>query len=377
MIKLKSVKFALVHVTKYTTWHFAVVNDSENYSTVVELTKGESSPSVASLLSQMIEGLIDKEIKDESVVEGLLGTDCTRDGRTDTAAALSALRTAVTQLQALQNNIPLSELLGRRINKSIEVYANINRGLLSTERTPQDFYIAAAKAISRGFKIVKCAPFDEVSPKDDPAKILELSRMGIDRVRAVRSAIGDKVKLLIDCHSRFDSRTAVTICEELSVYSIDWFEEPLEPQENPIALRNVASSISVPVAGGESGYGESFFKEIMSIGAVDIVMPDVKYCGGVLEAVRIGHCASRLQKKFSLHSPAGPVSLLASAQATSVVQDALALEHAIDEVPWRHELITPIEIIENGVMNIPQGVGLGCELNWDVVSKRGEIYDVC
>ena len=223
----------------------------------------------------MIEGLIDKEMKDESVVEGLLGTDCTSDGRTDTAAALSALRTAVTQLQALRNNIPLSELLGRRINKSIEVYANINRGLLSTERTPQDFYIAAAKAISRGFKIVKCAPFDEVSPKDDPAKILELSRMGIDRVRAVRSAIGDKVKLLIDCHSRFDSRTAVTICEELSVYSIDWFEAPLEPQENPIALRNVASSISVPVAGGESGYGESFFKEIMSIGAVDIVMPDI------------------------------------------------------------------------------------------------------
>lgn len=376
MIKLKSVKFALVHVTKYTTWHFAVVKDSENYSTVVEFTKGDSSPSVALLFFQMIERLIDKEIKDESVVEGLLGKDDTRDGRTDTAAALSALRTAVTQLQALQNNLPLSELLGGRINKSIEVYANINRHLLSTERTPQDFYLAAEKAISRGFKIVKCAPFDEVSPKDDSATILDSSSKGIDRVRAVRSAIGDKVKLLIDCHSRFDSRTAITICDELAEYSIDWFEEPLEPQENLIALRNVASSISVPMAGGESGYGESFFKEIMSIDAVDIVMPDVKYCGGVFEAVRIGRCASRLQKKFSLHSPAGPVSLLASAQATSVVHDALALEHAIDEVPWRHELVNPIEVVENGVLNIPQGVGLGCELNWDVVSHRGEIYDV-
>ena len=65
MIKLKSVKFALVHVTKHTTWHFAVVKDIENHSTVVEFTKGKSSPSVALLLSQMIEGLIDKEIKDE------------------------------------------------------------------------------------------------------------------------------------------------------------------------------------------------------------------------------------------------------------------------------------------------------------------------
>ena len=82
-----------------------------------------------------------------------------------------------------------------------------------------------------------------------------------------------------------------------------------------------------------------------------------------------------LQKKFSLHSPAGPVSLLASAQFSSAVENAFALEHAIDEVPWRHELITPFEVVEKGILRVPDGPGLGCELNWDVVLKRGEKYD--
>lgn len=375
MIKLKSVKFAQVPVTKYTTWHFAVVEDGKNCRTVVEFTRGDSSRPVALLISQMIARLVGKEIKDESTVEELLGTDVSRDGRTDIAAALSALRTAVTQLQAAHNNISLGELLGGKINKSIELYANINRGLFSTDRNPEDFYIAAENAVSRGFKIIKCAPFDEVSSKNDPAKISELSNRGIDRVRAVRSAIGDNVKLLIDCHSRFDLATAPSICEKLSEWSIDWFEEPLEPLEDPIGLKNVASLVSVPVAGGESGYGEAFFKEIMSMGSVEIVMPDVKYCGGVFEAAKIGRSASISQKKFSLHSPAGPISLLASAQVSSAVQDALPLEHAVDEVPWRHELISPFEVVENGALAIPEGSGLGCELNWDVVSEKGEIYD--
>jgi len=375
MINLKSVEFACVPVTKYTTWHFAVLEDSDNCKTVVEFTSGNSSYSVARLISQMLKSLIGKEIEDESAFEGLLGLKAMKDGRTDLAAALSGLRTAVAQLQASHNQQSLSAFLGGKTKKTVQIYANINRGLLSTNRSPREFYLAAENAVSRGFKIIKCAPFDEVSPKDDSAKILELSNRGIDRVKAVRSAIGNDVKLLIDCHSRFDLTTAPLICAELSTCSIDWFEEPLEPLEDPIGLTHVASSVSVPVAGGESAYGEPFFREIMAMGAVEIVMPDVKYCGGVGEAVKIGRAASILQKKFSLHSPAGPVSLLASAQVSSAVEDAFALEHAINEVPWRHELITPFEVVENGTLRVPDGPGLGCELNWDVVLKRGEKYD--
>ena len=67
----------------------------------------------------------------------------------------------------------------------------------------------------------------------------------------------------------------------------------------------------MPIAGGESGYGEEFFAGLIEGGAVSIIMPDVKYCGGVAEAFKAGTAALRAGQSVSLHSPSGPVSSLA------------------------------------------------------------------
>ena len=99
---------------------------------------------------------------DESEVEGLL--ELVRDNlRRDhvLGTAVSGLRTAVAQLGAMRAGVGLTEFLGGEPVESVPLYANINRSLFATERTPADFYRVAERAARAGFEAFKCAPFDE------------------------------------------------------------------------------------------------------------------------------------------------------------------------------------------------------------------------
>ena len=77
---------------------------------------------------------------------------------------------------------------------------------------------------------------------------------------------------------------------------------------------------------------------------------------------------------MSLHSPSGPVSLLASAHVTAAVDGAMPLEHAVHEVGWRADLIEPAERIEGGRLLLPSTAGLGAALNGKLARRHGRIW---
>ena len=203
---------------------------------------------------------------------------------------------------------------------------------------------------------------------------LESARPGIERVVAVREAVGDDVTILIDCHARLDGATAILVAEELAKHRIGWFEEPLEPNDEPEELAKVLSMVSMPVAGGEGGYGEPFFTSLLEGGSLDVIMPDLKYCGGVAEAVAAGRSAVAIGKDDSPHNPFAPISLVASAHASAAVEGAIFLEHAIDEVDWRAEIIEPAENVKNGHLGVANMPGIGCMLNSELMDAKGESF---
>ncbi|MCL0053507.1 hypothetical protein M1N45_00730 [Dehalococcoidia bacterium] len=288
------------------------------------------------------------------------------------ATAVSCLRSGITGLQARQTGIDLISALGGEPRDSVPIYANINRSLLGENRTPRAFALAGEKAANQGFNIIKCAPFDDIDPGNTTKRLLEAAKIGISRVAAVRSAVGPNVEVLVDCHSCFDRDSSLVVAGELANLGIGWFEEPIEPTQDPEGLAYVAGRVSMPVAGGESGYGETFFADLVNRGAIRIVMPDVKYCGGVAEACRIGRSAVQTAGSISIHSPSGPVSQLASACVTAAIPGAMALEHAVDEAPWRAEILEPSERIENGRFWFPKGATAA--LNMHVMSLHGTAW---
>ena len=375
-MKLHIEKFASVVVTANSTWTFAVVSDGEGNSTAVEITAGADSRAVAGTLADLVSELDSEDVADESQVEVILELSSHELRRNRVmGTAVSGLRTAVTQLGAMRDGVGLTEFLGGEAVESVPLYANINRSLFATDRAPADFFRTAERAAMAGFEAFKCAPFDEVRPPSSPDRILEEAAPGLARVAAVREAIGPNATLLVDCHSRFERDTAPLIVDELHKLNVGWFEEPVQPTEDADVLAEIARWAPMPVAGGESGYSVEFFDDILDSEAVSIVMPDVKHCGGAAEAVRSGRSAVKSGKGFSIHSPAGPVSLLASGHATAATNGAMRLEHAVYEADWRADLVLPTERVEGGRLWIPGGVGLGATLNWDLVQRFGRMWE--
>ena len=364
--------FASVAVSANTTWVFAVLSDGEGNATTVEI----GTRAVADALGGLLSALEGDDVADESEIESMLGltqSELRRDSVAGTA--VSGLRTAAAQLSAMREGVSLSAHLGARDGvESVPLYANINRSLFATDRTPADFGRVAERAARAGFTAFKCAPFDEVSPPSSPERILDDAAMGLARVQAVRAAVGDAATVLVDCHSRFERDTAPIIADELANLNVGWFEEPVQPRSDPDDLAAIARWAKMPLAGGESGYGAEFFDGLLDGGAVSIAMPDIKHCGGAVEAVSIGRSAQSRGKGFSMHSPSGPASLLASGHATAALPDSLPLEHAVYEADWRAELVIPHERVADGRLWLTDGAGLGAELDWDLVRRFGRVW---
>ena len=367
---------ASVTVTPRTNWLFAVMSDGEGSSTTVEITHTGNPRGAADAITGMAAILRYVDVTGESEIESLLGLTPT-DLRADrvSATAVSGLRTAIAQLAAMRSGFALSEYLGARPTHKVELYANINRALFATDRTPADFGRMAERAARAGFRTFKCAPFDEVSQPTSPDRILDEAAPGIARVRAIREALGPRAKILVDCHSRFGRDSAPLVAEELAKLKVGWLEEPVDPESNANDLIEIARWAKMPVAGGESGYGAGFFDDLLDSEAVSIIMPDIKLCGGAFEAVAAGRSAVGKGRGFSMHSPYGPVSLLASGHATAAVRGSMPLEHAVYEADWRADLIEPPELIERGHLVLPNNSGLGATLNLDLIRRFGRVWD--
>ena len=368
---LDRVEFGSVVATPRTEWTFARLRDASGVEADVEITAGDPIADVIKLVAEAVSSLRGAAIDGEADIPRLLGLDesiLRRDFQM--ATVVSALRTGVSIIQSSNDGVSLTESLGGEPQASVPLYANINRGLFGTPRSPADFARAAERAVREGFRTVKCAPFDEMSPGDEAAQ----ARPGIERVAAVRDAVGPGVTLLADCHSRFDVESAVAVAEELAELGVGWFEEPVQPLEDPSGMAHIAARVPMNVAGGEKAYGEEQFADIVEQGAATIIMPDVKYCGGAAVAGRAGRAAIDAGGGVSLHSLSGPVSLLASGHVTASVAGAMPLEHAVCEADWRADLLSPPERVENGHLHFTGSPGLGAELDWDELRRRGNVW---
>ena len=372
---LHSWRFLRYEITKNTNWHCVFVRINSGQETLVEFTKGPQSIEVARLINEILETISEGSIPAEEDLEKYLGVNEDVESGSNTAAALSAVRTIISQLNALVHGQPLCAYISGKFPSKIDLYANINRGLFATDRSPEDFGNAAGRAADKGFKVIKCAPFDEVR-HPNPDDIISVAKQGIDRLVAVREKVGPAVEILVDCHGRFDEYSSRMVAELISPIGIGWFEEPLDPIAFPTELAELARDIDLPISGGEAGYGQTFFDSLIKLNSVRTIMPDIKYCGGVEEAVRIAKSAIKNRIGFSPHCPSGPISLLASAHVCASLDQRVILEHAVEEFEYRHEFIDPFEVIRNGQLHMPDGPGLGADVNSESLKKYGEYFSL-
>lgn len=290
-----------------------------------------------------------------------------KDGGRIWNTALSGLEQALWDILGQHLGVPVHTLFGGATRDRLRLYANINRHV--NERTPEGFAKAAAQAAGEGFTAIKLAPFDEMRhPYRHATGPLADWQTGVARVRAVRQAIGDSVELAVDCHSRMEASVAKIVGQELADCNLFWYEEPVS-HDHPEMLAAITASVPMPTASAESVFGVEGFRPFLAQRVVDVIMPDVKHCGGILELSEIAAAARMHQVQVAPHNPAGPLSTAATAQVASTWPNFYILEYAWGEVDWRGELLQPAEKIEDGYLVLSQEPGLGHRLNPALVEK--------
>lgn len=299
------------------------------------------------------------------------GMSKARAGKLPAATAFSAIEQALWDLCGKAAGVPVCDLLGGRLRSELPVYANINRA--TVERTPEAFAANAAAAVRQGFRTLKAAPFDGFPnlATASKAEIDKAKELGIACVEAIRKAAGPQVEVYIDCHSFFDVPLAIEVAKRLEPLRLGWYEEPVPPERVAETLE-IKRGIRQRMSGGEILFGMEGFRELCEKHAVDVIMPDVKHCGGLQEARNIAALANLHGGiEVSPHNPAGPVSTIASAHLCAGIPNFRVLEYQWGEVDWRHDLVTPAEVFEKGGIRVPVNrPGFGVELNDKLVQAH-------
>jgi galactonate dehydratase len=316
---------------------------------------------VLTLLRQFFERMKGRSIFDIEWLRGQADAQVKESGIAG-AIALSGIEQCLWDIRGKAMGVPVHELLGGMLHSRIRNYANINRS--TVDRTPAGFAAMAERAIAAGFEAVKLAPFDNM-PKGltDPAKIEEFAKLGLDCATAVRGVIGPKRDLLIDVHSHFDLTHGRDLARRFEALNLFWLEEVTPPR--PLEwLATINREAKMPTAGGESIYGVRGFYPYIAGGAVDIVMPDVKMCGGVLELKKIAAMAEGAGLLVAPHGPASPVGNMVAAHVCATMPNFHILEFSYGEVPWRAEVTDPPEnVLKGGFLAFSNRPGYGIELN--------------
>lgn len=358
-----------IPVNKLGSWLLLRLHSSAGITGIGEASQSGNQGLTLILLQKLAKLINGRGIFDIEWLKQQAQSDIQQKGR-PAAVAFSSLEQCLWDIRGKAFGVPVYQLLGGQLRQRIRNYANINRS--TPIRDPQGFARMAEQAIRAGFDAIKLAPFDDMPNAGAGGERLEeFTELGLERAAAVRQAIGPTADLLIDAHSHFNRERGLDVTKRLEPLRLFWLEEvtPADPLEDLAAIRHAAK---MPTAGGELIYGTQGFYPYIAAGTVDTIMPDIKYCGGLLEMKGIAALAEGARLTVAPHGPASPVGNAAAAHVCATLPNFRILELSYGEVPWRSEIIDPPEALDHGYLNVTDRPGFGCSLNEKTLSARGK-----
>ncbi len=283
-------------------------------------------------------------------------------------SALAGIDQALWDIKGRALGVPVHQLLGGRLRERIRVYAWIGGD------RPADAVAGAKEVAACGFSAVKMNGAEELQFVD--------SHRGIDavveRVGAVRQAMGPGFGIAVDFHGRVHRPMAKVLARELDPFKLMFIEEPVL-SEHAEALKEIAAHTATPIALGERLYSRWDFKRILQDGHVDIVQPDPCHAGGITETRKIAAMAEAYDVALALHCPLGPIALAACLQLDAVSYNAFIQEQSLGiHYNQDNDLLDYLQdrsvfAYEDGFMRIPEGPGLGIEVDEAAVRRQAAI----
>ncbi len=192
--------------------------------------------------------------------------------------------------------------------------------------------------------------------------------MTIEKVRAVREAVGPDIDLLVDVYRIQSPLFAIRGAQMLEKFKPFWYEDPIAP-DSIDDLAEVRRNINIPIVTGETLYTKSDFRQVFEKRAADIIIPDVCCCG-ILEMKEIAAMAEPYKVIVSPHNyNSNTIGLAASLHVSACIPNFLILEYYVQFKDRSDEISVGPFNVEDGYISLPEGPGLGVEINEEAISR--------
>lgn len=278
------------------------------------------------------------------------------------ALALSGLDMALWDLRCQATGWPLYRLLGGAA-RPVKAYAG---GIALGWQAPSLLADEAQRHVAAGYRALKL-------------RVGDTAARDIERVRAVRQAVGDGIELLVDANTGYtldDVRRVMPAFEEAG---IGWLEEPFAPQDRR-AYQQAAALGRVPLAAGENHYTRYDFATLLEDQAVHFVQPDLSKTGGVTEALRIAAMAGAWKLTVNPHTSATAINMATSIHFLCGIDNPGYFEGDVTTLnPFRDALAdkAPYALDDQGCVRPHEGVGVGLKIDLDFIKEHPLIEGPC
>lgn len=280
--------------------------------------------------------------------------------------AISCVDIALWDLAGKSFGKSIAQMLGGAVRDKVPVYAT---GLYYREDGSTEKLLAEAVSyVESGYKGMKTKVGGLTVAAD------------VSRVAAIRQVIGDGIYLMVDANQAYNAATAIEIGRRLADQNIHWFEEPVAASDVEAYLQ-VKQNQPLALAGGECLRGRFEVREILERRAIRYLQPDVTFTGGITEFRNVAAMANAYGVQVCPHVWGSPIMVSASISLAATLppcpycrdpkpfeQDPV-MEFDQTPNPIRSELASTAFEQRNGFVAVPDGPGLGIEIDEQVLKR--------
>ena len=277
-------------------------------------------------------------------------------------SVLGAVEIALWDILGKVANLPVYQLLGGLAHDSLRCYTSI-------ARADQE---AADKLLGQGYSALKVAHIGEML-QTPHITIPDLINQECAKVEAMREVLGDGVDLMLDPGMPFYRRPwsadiALRVVKALDSYNLLWMEQPAL-QTNVDDYVRIRQLTTTALAAGENETTLHGYKPFFEKRAIDIVQPDVTWCGGISEDMKIMAAADAHDMRTVTHSFSGAVGLAANFHVGFVNRNCFMVRFPTKYNPFGLGLIEQAFEFKDGYIHPTGAPGLGIDLPDSLVEQ--------
>lgn len=360
-------------ITKITTyvvpprWLFLKIETDEGIVGWGEPVLEGHAQTLATKIAELSDVLIGRNpLHIEDIWQSIYRNGCYRGGPV-LMSALSGIDMALWDIKGKFHNAPIHALFGGPVREKIRTYCWIGGD------RPSDLIAGAEALMAKGYSAAKFNICEELQIVDTNRKVDGI----VKRLSELRDAVGQDMDLAFDFHGRVHAPMAKVLLREIEHLRPIFIEDAVVSTQVD-AMADLARYTSIPLCIGERLHSRYDFKPVFERRAASIINPDAAHVGGISEMVRIGHMAEAYDVALAPHCPLGPIALAASLQIDAICHNAFIQEQSLGIHYNKGADLTDYVsaaggfTIKDGFINIPQGPGLGIEVDEANVTKLAE-----